>query len=163
MKFFLVLSLLFFSFQNFLNISLTGQFVPVLLGSSIPSKIYSYAYGDGIIGGVTGVSASFGVRILDTSGKPIYKGGETVQVFITPPSNYLFPFQILEKDNGDGSFSFSFDPLVQGIYRIEILLNGENISGSPFFPEFINSSLCILKYDHSGPFIEDCYSKKVNY
>jgi hypothetical protein len=123
--------------------------------------ILSYAYGPGLEGGVTNTASTVFVTMLDGFGDP-YLSPVNVSIQITGPEpnfeSLPFTFSAIE----NGKFSFSFQPLEGGVHEIAIVLDGSPLRGSPFRPNFVNSTVCALKYNTlSGPYLPECWSTKV--
>lgn len=74
---------------------------------------------------------TFTIRTKDKRGAFVNEGGEDVKVTITAPSGADVPVSL--KDNNNGSLTVSYKlPGESGGYTVAVLLNGENIVGSPF-------------------------------
>ena len=66
------------------------------------------------------------VHVADSEGNPVGHGGDLVQITVRD----VGPLGVT--DQGDGSYTATFNPPGPGTYTIDISLNGVAISGSPF-------------------------------
>jgi filamin len=74
---------------------------------------------------------TFTIRMKDKRGAFVTEGGEDVKVKVTAPSGQDVPVNV--RDNNNGSLTVSYKlPAEIGEFRVEVLLNGEHIVGSPF-------------------------------
>lgn len=71
----------------------------------------------------------FTVRTVDKRGANKTFGGEDVKVVVSGPSGDV-PAQL--QDRGDGTYHVTYQALASGNYQVSVLLNGQNIRGSPF-------------------------------
>ena len=60
------------------------------------------------------------------------EGGDVVTVVVHVPGQKDASAVDEVKDNGDGTYKFTYKPQVAGQYHMSVKLNGENVKGSPF-------------------------------
>eukprot|EP00698_Gefionella_okellyi_P016092 TRINITY_DN457_c0_g1_i1.p1 TRINITY_DN457_c0_g1~~TRINITY_DN457_c0_g1_i1.p1 ORF type:complete len:4209 (-),score=1181.95 TRINITY_DN457_c0_g1_i1:57-12683(-) len=92
------------------------------------SGMHCIAKGDGTQSCVVGQPASFVVIARDRFTNARTTGGDKLSVDVMGPM--LAPGTVT--DNQDGTYAVQFAVHVTGIYRVDVLLDGEAISGSPF-------------------------------
>ncbi|KAL6061848.1 Calponiny domain-containing protein [Balamuthia mandrillaris] len=88
----------------------------------------SWAEGPGLEGGQTGKPAVFTIHGVDPEGNPRQEGGDPFKVEVTGPENV--PAQV--QDNGDGTYSVTYNPTVPGDYNVAVSLHDEPIKDAPF-------------------------------
>jgi hypothetical protein len=99
------------------EVSATSSIVPLSAASDLSTQ--------------AGVAGSFVFQSRDAEGNALTSGGASIEVYGlveggTPPG---VPGII--EDNGDGTYTISFLPLVGGVYSVSVKLGGENAGGSP--------------------------------
>jgi filamin len=72
----------------------------------------------------------FSVRTVDKRGQNKTFGGEDVKVNVTGPSGPVSDVQL--QDKGDGTYYVTYKAADTGDYKVDVLLNGHHIRGSPF-------------------------------
>jgi ferritin-like protein/filamin/ABP280 repeat protein len=77
----------------------------------------------------TGVPVTVTIQAMDANGNKILTGGETVAATVTGANN-LGAQRVADAFNG--SYNFTYTPTIEGSDTIEITMNGQPISGSPF-------------------------------
>jgi len=76
-------------------------------------------------------NSTFTIRTKDKRGAFVNEGGEDVKVKITSPNGRDVPLTL--RDNNNGSLTVSYKlPEEIGEFKVEVLLNGHHIVGSPF-------------------------------
>ena len=91
----------------------------------------SVAAGNGLSGGVAGVTAVISVRCRDARNEPQTKGGDVVLVSITPEGGPTTDAHVV--DNTDGTYTCTYVPTVASANcRVKVTVNGTHVVGSPF-------------------------------
>jgi len=72
----------------------------------------------------------FTIRSVDKRGKNKTFGGEDIKVHVNGPSGEVRDVQL--QDKGDGTYHVTYKAIDSGDYKVSVLLNGQNIRGSPF-------------------------------
>jgi len=147
-------------------VTLSGQHIPkspfnvgVDKNPNDPDATYCVAHGEGLVGGNTSEKSHFTVEVFNAKGERYTQGGALIDVDIQDPQGK--EVQPEKKDNGDGSFSVSFEPKVDGRYTVEVILRNkydplysEQIKDSPFHPE-VEPGTDASKTIAFGPGLED--------
>jgi hypothetical protein len=66
------------------------------------------------------------VSVRDKQGNPLGRGGDQVRVMIE------HGLELAVEDRGDGTYRAEWIPRAVGTFKVDILLNGKGIKGSPF-------------------------------
>ena len=91
----------------------------------------SVAAGNGLSGGVAGVTAVISVRCRDARNEPQTKGGDVVLVSITPEGGPTTDAHVV--DNTDGTYTCTYVPTIASANcRVKVTVNGTHVVGSPF-------------------------------
>jgi len=96
----------------------------------IPDPIHCVAYGPGLEKGEQYKEAEFTIESRNKLGQRIPQGGHAYKVKCTSPFGDEIPVDIL--DNGDGSYSARYLPIVPGDHIIEVELFDQLIKDAPF-------------------------------
>ena len=73
----------------------------------------------------------FKVVAKDYHDKKHEEGGDVVTVVVQAPGQNDASVVDEVKDNGDGTYKFTYKPQVAGQYHMSVKLNGENVKGTP--------------------------------
>ena len=73
----------------------------------------------------------FKVVAKDYHDKKHEEGGDVVTVVVQAPGENSSSVVDEVKDNGDGTYKFTYKPQVAGQYHMSVKLNGENVKGTP--------------------------------
>jgi filamin len=93
-----------------------------------PNAGNSWAEGPGLEEAWDNEPAFFTIHSVDNDGNPREEGGDPFTVKIQGPA----PCQADVKDNGDGTYSVTYEPDVPGNYTIKVDLENKPIKDSPF-------------------------------
>jgi uncharacterized protein YkwD len=93
-----------------------------------PTK--SIAYGPGFQEASTGTPATFVVQAKDKNGNNVSRGGDPFQAKLTGPAGSP-PITATVKDNGNGTYTVSAQPLIPGQHNLDITLDGKSIANAP--------------------------------
>jgi len=116
-----------------IDVSLHGQpikdspFHPHIKAAGDTSK--SYAEGPGLVSLVDNEPGVFTIHALDKNGQPRADGGDPFAVNITNPDGSNQQPQVV--DNGDGTYSVTYDPANPGDYVVQVDLEGQPIKDMP--------------------------------
>jgi len=89
------------------------------------------AAGNGLAGGIAGVSAVVSVRCRDARNEPRTKGGDVVLVYIIPEGHAPTDAHVI--DNTDGTYTCTYLPSVASPNcKVTVTVNGTHVIGSPF-------------------------------
>jgi len=117
--------------KHLVDVSLNGQAVgggtKEVAVEQIADPSRSVAYGPGFDEASTGNPAVFIVQAKDKNSNNLSKGGDKVDASLRGPSGDA-PIDI--KDNGNGTYTITATPKVQGLHTLDIKLNGKPISNS---------------------------------
>jgi len=84
----------------------------------------------GLSNGSYNVEKTATVTSKDSSGTAIPDGNDNFLVTATRPDGSVLT-TATTKDNGDGTYTFTFTPNVTGVWTIQCKLDGADINGSP--------------------------------
>jgi len=94
-----------------------------------PTK--SIVEGPGVTSGFAGRDLPFIVKTIDKDGHPVKTGGADIIAKVLGPNKVPVPCEL--KDNGDGTYSGSYKPVIPGDHRVMIILDQEHPVGkSPY-------------------------------
>jgi len=93
-----------------------------------PNAGKSWAEGPGLLDAWDNEPAYFTIHAVDEDGNPREDGGDIFDVKISGPEE-VTPKVV---DNGDGTYSVTYEPKEPGNYTIGVTLEGKNIKDSPF-------------------------------
>jgi len=93
-----------------------------------PNAGKSWAEGPGLLDAWDNEPAYFTIHAVDEDGNPREDGGDIFDVKISGPEEVI-PKVV---DNGDGTYSVTYEPKEPGNYTIGVTLEGKNIKDSPF-------------------------------
>lgn len=79
--------------------------------------------------GVPGVSTTITIQLQDAFGTPVEGAAEDVVISIAG-ANPASGLQVT--DQGSGSYSAAYTPMLSGTDQVDVRVNGEAVSGSPF-------------------------------
>ncbi|GCB60019.1 hypothetical protein scyTo_0009095 [Scyliorhinus torazame] len=77
-------------------------------------------------------SSEFVLICNDQSGKQMGRGGESIRVSIFNKKNKECSLKTKLQDNHDGTYCFTYTPLVSGSYVGCVCVKGQHVQGSPF-------------------------------
>jgi len=97
----------------------------------IPDARNTTASGPGVEGSRINQEAPFYIQSKAADGSLVKTGGDKFKANVSGPAGAV-PCTI--KDNKNGTYDCSYHPTKPGFYTVEVLLNDEHISGSPFSP-----------------------------
>jgi filamin len=126
--------------------SLASAPYAVTVGPGIVYPINCIATGTGLKEGVAGETQIFRIQSRDKYGNNRTSGGDRFQINYSGPS----PCEARMRDMEDGGYSVSWTALIKGTYWIEITLNGEEISGSPYFCEIFPADVDVAMCTAEG-------------
>jgi len=118
----------------------------------------SEAYGPGIEGIVAGEPATFTIQARNKKGDKVKHGGDAFDVEVIGPDDV--PLDVKIKDNKDGTYAVSYQPLAPGNHKIDVVLRGDN----PLFYDHVKNSPVVLEAEAGtdpaqslvfGPGVED--------
>jgi len=93
-----------------------------------PSKCI--AFGPGLEDGVTDtLPTHFTIQAKDGNGNNLIEGGDNFDVIINGPEGEIKPEVV---DNKDGTYTVEYQPDAPGEHKVNVILNNEPISGSPY-------------------------------
>jgi len=93
-----------------------------------PNAGKSFAEGPGLLDAWDNEPAYFTIHAIDEDGNPRADGGDVFDVRISGPEEV----QPKIVDNGDGTYSVTYNPQEPGDYEISVQLEGQNIKDAPF-------------------------------
>jgi len=93
-----------------------------------PNAANSWAEGPGLEEAWDNEPAYFTIHAVDEDGNPRKDGGDKFDVKIAGPENVVPHI----KDNGDGTYSVTYEPKEPGNYTVNVDLEGKPIKNSPF-------------------------------
>ena len=79
--------------------------------------------------GVPGVSTTITIQLQDAFGTPVEGAAEDVAISIAG-ANPASGLQVT--DQGNGSYSAAYTPIISGTDQVDVRVNGDAVSGSPF-------------------------------
>lgn len=95
------------------------------------SAANTVASGDGLTHATAGHAEKISVQVKDRFDNKVTKGGDAVAAKMHAGDQNV---DVDVKDNGDGTYTVTYDPKVAGEYTLDITLGGENIKDAPFKP-----------------------------
>ena len=93
----------------------------------------SLAKGEGLKEGTVGRKAQFEVITRNAARKQCYDERDSVTVEIKDEQERECATELQVEDIKDGTYKISYYPRVQGTFKLLVKVNGESISGNPFF------------------------------
>jgi len=130
-----------------LRVSVNGMrlkgspFRPVFQAGPVAGRCCTVS-GVGLHDGVTGRSLEFKLQARDGFGNPRTSGGDRFQlaVLLFKPANEeakvqpsaAKPFKVVARDDGDGTYTFTWSAAVPGQYDLAVTMEHAPIRGSPF-------------------------------
>jgi hypothetical protein len=124
------------SLSLFLGLCLVAPpFVGPAFASTLATPLNSYATGPGVDGGTPILQqANFTIVAVNPDGTRARRGGDPFAYTVTL-DGAPYPHNTL-RDNGDGTYSGGFTPVVPSGWTVTIILASVNIKGSPYHPTF---------------------------
>lgn len=105
----------------------------------------SQVYGPGVEDGVLNTKpTTFTVRARDKHGNNLNKGGDPFEVKVTDPNGKLLDSPVV--DNGDGTYSVSYDPTLAGRHKVDVRLKGKPVGNTPVTVNVKEGA----SYEHTG-------------
>lgn len=77
-------------------------------------------------------TASFTLLCKDTAGQIMGRGGDNIQVTVTPKDKKDSPVTTVVQDNKDGTYFVSYTPKEPGLYTVLVCVKEQHVKGSPF-------------------------------
>uniref|UniRef100_A0A7S1DTW6 Ig-like domain-containing protein n=3 Tax=Hemiselmis andersenii TaxID=464988 RepID=A0A7S1DTW6_HEMAN len=114
-----------------------------------PGKVFPIncvAEGSGIKEGVAGETQVFSIQSKDMYGNKRTTGGDRFVISISGPSSC----EAKIRDKDDGSYACTWSAMIKGTYWIQISLNGDDISGSPYFCEIFPADVDVANCTAEG-------------
>jgi len=115
------------------NVTVTFQVtatVNINVGSMVPDPHQCVAYGPGLETAEQYKPANFTIEARNKLGQKIPHGGHPFTAKCKGPFGEDIPVDLV--DNGDGTFSATYVPILAGNHVIEVRLKEDNIKDSPF-------------------------------
>jgi len=100
-----------------------------------PDAAESYANGQGVINGPSGVPKVVFIHGKDVNGASIPFGSDPFMTVVFRPNDEEFTGGSFS-DNYDGTYTYAFTPDHNGAWRVHCTLDGVHIGGSPYTPTF---------------------------
>lgn len=116
-----------------------------------PSKCT--ASGLGLQSGEVNIPSDFVVTARNAAGKQITVGGATVVADITAPDGSKVS-EVTVVDNGNGTYSVTYIPRVDGKHAVNVLINGAPITKAPIMVPILPPQPDPSKCTASGPGVE---------
>jgi len=115
------------------SVSVTFQITATLeinVGAMVPDPIQCIAYGPGLEKGEQYKESEFTIESRNKLGQRVPVGGHSYKAKCTSPFGDEIPVDLV--DNGDGSYSARYLPIVPGDHIVEVELFDQPIKDAPF-------------------------------
>lgn len=116
----------------------TPQTTQVTINPSSFDHGSSTAEGQGLLQGTAGTQSSFEITAKDIYNNQLTDGGLVFSVHIRGPSFILGQVT----DTSDGKYTVSFEPVIRGEYRVDVMNQGEPVPCKEIDP-YVCESVCI--------------------
>eukprot|EP01126_Amoeba_proteus_P053924 TRINITY_DN65_c0_g2_i1.p1 TRINITY_DN65_c0_g2~~TRINITY_DN65_c0_g2_i1.p1 ORF type:complete len:745 (+),score=152.19 TRINITY_DN65_c0_g2_i1:158-2392(+) len=146
--------------KHTVGVTFNGQHIQkspfvVNVNPSKPDPTQCLAYGPGLEGGEAHSPAEFTIEARNKLGDRIPLGGQAFNVTVTDPYGAKLPVDV--KDNGDGTYNVTYNPVDPGQFTVAISLQGSPVAKSPYTVD-IEESMAFASPHKSwadGPGLED--------
>lgn len=117
--------------------NISGSPFSLFVSPSAPMPSRSRLWGEGLQGSRAGVPGTLALAVFDTYDNPILKGGDEVKAHLIGPDDLACAVE----DLGNGTYAISYTAVKIGMYRLNIVLNDEEVQGSPYAVKITNAPI----------------------